>query len=213
MKLYNWQFAPNGRRVRWFVLENGLESPAISEVIDDNMRLTPEFLQMWPHAMVPLLELDDGTRFSEALGIVRYFEDLHPEPNLLGASPVERGMVAMWQRCGYDEGMVGTAEVVRNSFPVFYDRGLPGTTEVVKQSPALVERGQGRVRRFYRKLEDQLKTSHFVAANRFTFADITNRCAMDFAIFGGMDIPGDCPNVKRWYEEVSARPAAQQSIQ
>jgi glutathione S-transferase len=176
------------------------------------MRLTDDFLKMWPHAMVPLLELDDGTRFSEALGIVRYFEDLHPEPNLLGATPVERAMVTMWERRGYDEGMVGTAEVVRNSLPVFYDRGLPGTTEITPQIPALIDRGHLRVGRFYKKLEDQLKTSRYVAANRFTFADITNMCAMDFAIFGGMPIPEDCPNVTRWYKEVSSRPAAPASV-
>lgn len=212
MKLYNWQFAPNCRRVRMFVLEKGLDLPAISEVIGDGMRLTETFLKMWPHAMVPLLELDDGTRFNEALGIVRYFEDLHPDPNLLGATPVERAMVTMWERRGYDEGMVGTAEVVRNSLPVFYDRGLPGTTELVPQIPALIERGHARVSRFYKKLETQLNRSRHIAADRFTFADITNLCAMDFAIFGGMTIPDDCPNVARWHKDVSSRPSAAASV-
>ncbi len=212
MKLYNWQFAPNCRRVRMFLLEKGLDLPAISEVIGDGLKLQPAFIEMWPHAMVPLLELDDGTRFSEALGICRYFEDLHPEPNLLGAAPVERAMITMWERRGYDECMVGTAEVVRNSLDVFHDRALPGVTEPVPQIPALIERGKGRVRRHYEKLEKQLASNTYLAGERFTFADITNLCAMDFAIFGGMPIPRSCPNVERWHALVSGRSAAAASI-
>lgn len=212
MKLYNWQFAPNCRRVRMFVLEKGLDLPKISEVIGDGMRLQSDFIRMWPHAMVPLLELDDGTRFSEALGICRYFEDMKPEPNLLGATSVERAMVTMWERRAYDEGIVGTAEVVRNSMEVFHDRALPGVTEVVPQIPALIERGRGRVRRFYQKFEDQLCQSPHVASDRFTFADITTLCAVDFAIFGGMPIPDECPSIRRWHAEVSARPAASASV-
>ena len=57
MKLYNWQFAPNCRRVRMFVLEKGLDLPAIEEVIGDRLRLVPGYIETWPHAMVPMLEL------------------------------------------------------------------------------------------------------------------------------------------------------------
>ena len=33
--------------------------PAISEVIGDGMKLKPDFIKVWPAAMVPVLELDD----------------------------------------------------------------------------------------------------------------------------------------------------------
>ena len=212
MKLYNWQFAPNCRRVRMFVLEKGLDLPAISEVIGDGMKLRPEYLASWPHHMVPMLELDDGTRIGEALSICTYLEDAHPKPNLMGTGGLERATILSWERRAYDEGMVGTAEVVRNSFPVFHDRGLPGTIEVVPQIPDLIERGRGRVRRFYDKFDDQLRDNRYVAGNRFTMADITALCAMDFAIFGGLNIPQHCTGVLRWYDEVSSRPAAVASV-
>lgn len=211
MKLYNWQFAPNCRRVRMFILEKGLPLPPLPEVValDDALRVDADFVRMWPPAMVPVLELDDGTRISEALAIVRYFEDLYPEPNLLGASPLERARVMMWERPAYDEGIVGTAEVVRNSMPVFHDKALPGVpNEAVPQIPALIERGKGRVRRYYKKINGQLAGNPFMAGDRFTFADITNLCAVDFAMFANMPIPDDCPNVARWYQDVSSRPAA-----
>jgi glutathione S-transferase len=211
MKLYNWQFAPNCRRVRMFILEKGLPLPAMPEVVvlGDALRVDPNFVSMWPPAMVPMLELDDGTRISEALAIVRYLEGTHPEPNLLGSTPLESAFVAMWERPGYDECIVGTAEVVRNGMEVFHDKALPGVpNESVPQIPALIERGKGRVRRYYNRIEKQLSNNAYVAGDRFTFADITNLCAIDFATFAGMTIPDDCPSVVRWHKAVSARPSA-----
>lgn len=215
MKLYNWQFAPNCRRVRMFILEKGLPLPEMPEVVvmDETLKVDPGFVSSWPPAMVPLLELDDGTRIGEALAIVRYIEDTHPQSNLLGASPLEAARVMMWERPAYDECIVGTAEVVRNGMEVFHDRALPGVpNEPVPQIPALIERGKGRVRRYYNRIEKQLAANTFMAGDRFTFADITNLCAIDFAIFAGMPIPEDCPSVRRWHTEVSARPAAVASV-
>ena len=208
MKLYNWQFAPNCRRVRMFVLEKGLDLPVIEEVIGDHLRLVPSYIESWPHAMVPMLELEDGTRISEAMAVCRYLEDTHPEPNLMGKDAKEKGMVEMWERRAYDEGMIGTAEVFRNSHPDFVDRGLPGRLDPVPQIPDLIERGKGRVGRFYRKFDEQLAGNRYVAGDRFTVADVTTLCSTDFAKAVQLEIPGDCPNVARWYEDVSSRPSA-----
>src|SRR5260370_41549738 len=78
MKLYNWQFAPNCRRVRMFVLEKGLERPAIEEVIGDRLLLAPGYIQTWPHAMLPILELRDGTSVGEAMAVCGHCETKHP---------------------------------------------------------------------------------------------------------------------------------------
>ena len=118
----------------------------------------------------------------------------------------------MWERRACDEALTGAAEVFRNSHPVFVDRGLQGSLEPVPQIPALVERGKGRVRRFYRKFEDQLTDNQFVAGDRFTVADITTLCSVDFAKFVGLEMPQDYPSVARWHQEVSARPAARASL-
>ena len=212
MKLYNWQFAPNCRRVRMFVLEKGLDLPAISEVIGDGFKLFPEYIEKWPHALVPMLELDDGTQLGEAAAICRYLEDEHPEPNLMGRDGLEKAKIEMWERRAYDECMIGTAEVFRNSIPEMVDRGIPGSLEPVPQIPALIERGKGRVRRYYQKFDAQLRDNPFMAGDRFSMADITTLCATDFARFAGMEIPADCPNMARWHAQVSARPAAGLSV-
>lgn len=212
MKLYNWQFAPNCRRVRMFMLEKGLDLPAIEEVIGSGLRLLPQYVDTWPHAMVPMLELDDGTRIGEAMAICRYLEDEYPEPNLMGRDGREKGLVEMWERRAYDECMIGTAEVFRNSHPEFVDRGIPGTTEPVPQIPQLIERGKGRVRRYYRKIEAQLRDNRFIAGPRFSVADITTLCSVDFARAVDMPIPPDCKGVARWHEEISVRPSARSSL-
>lgn len=211
MKLYNWQFAPNCRRVRMFVLEKGLDLPAIEEVIGAGFRLLPEYLDRWPHAMVPMLETDDGVQIGEAMAICRYLEDRYSEPSLMGRTGTEKALIEMWERRAYDEGMIGTAEVFRNSHPEFVGRGLPGTLETVPQIPQLIERGRGRVARFYRKFETQLQSNAYLAGERFSVADITALCAIDFATFNGMGIPQDCSALSRWYRLVNARPSASRS--
>jgi glutathione S-transferase len=210
MKLYNWQPTPNCRRVRMFILEKGLELPTIEEV-GEKVHLSESYIKMWPHALVPMLETDDGVRIGEAMAICRFVEDEYPLPNLMGANGREKAVIEMWERRAYDEGMIGSAEIVRNSHPAFADRGLPGSLEPVPQIPPLVERGKGRVRRFYRKFEDQLKDKPFVAGGRFTVADITTLCSIDFAKIIGLEVPSDCPSVARWYREVSSRSAARAS--
>lgn len=211
MKLYNWQRAPNCRRVRMFILEKGLEMPVIEEV-GQEVRLSDDYIKIWPHALVPMIETDDGLRIGEAMAICRFIEDEYPGPNLMGANSREKAVIEMWERRAYDEGMIGSAEVLRNSHPAFVDRGLPGALEPVPQIPTLVERGKGRVRRFYQKFEDQLKDKQFVAGDRFTVADITTLCSIDFAKVLGLEVPDDCPSVARWYREVSSRSAARASL-
>jgi glutathione S-transferase len=210
MKLYNWQISPNCRRVRMFILEKGMEMPPIEEV-GDSLRLSNNYIKIWPHALVPMLETDNGHRIAEAMAICRFLEDEHPEPNLMGVNGKEKACIEMWERRA-DEGLNGAAEVFRNSHPAFVDRGLQGSLEPVPQIPALIERGRGRIERFYRKFDDQLKDNRFVAGDRFTVADITTLCAIDFARAIGVKIPGECSRVIRWHEEVSARPSAKASL-
>ena len=216
MKLYNWQNAPNCRRVRMFILEKGMGPPEIEDVGDQSrpsdIRLSDNYVKIWPHALVPMLETDDGLRIGEAMAICRFLEEEHPEPNLMGRNGREKACIEMWERRAYDEAMVGATEAFRNAHPAFIDRALPGSLEPVPQIPALVERGRGRVSRFYRKFDEQLKKNRFVAGDRFTVADITALCSVDFANLVGMPPPQDCPSLARWHEEISARPAAKASV-
>jgi glutathione S-transferase len=211
MKLYEWDFAPNCRRVRMFLLEKGINIPK-EECITPDIVLKAPYLDKYPHAMVPMLELDDGTQIGEALSIWIYLETLHPEPPLMGTTALEKAVISAWERRAYDEGMVGHAEIFRNSHPKFVDRGLPGHREPVPQIPALVERGKLRVARFHRKFNEQLSKNKFVAGDRFSVADITTITVVDFGHALKMQIPDDCPHVKRWYDEMQQRESVRKSL-
>ena len=92
------------------------------------------------------------------------------------------------------------------------DRGLPGHLEPVPQIPALIERGKLRVARFHRKVNAQLSENRFVAGGRFSVADITTITVIDFGHALDMQIPDDCPNVKRWYDEIQQRESVRRSL-
>jgi len=206
MKLYHWQPAPNPRRVRIFLAEKSISVPM--EDVGEGPRLRSDYRANYSFAMVPMLELDDGTQIGEAMAICRYFEDLHPDPPLMGVDARDKAVVDMWERRAWNEGMAGAAEVFRNTHAAFVDRGLPGFSEPVPQIPALVERGRRRVAHFFQVFDAQLAGRSYVAGERYSVADITTLCSIDFAKMAKIDIPRECTDLRRWYETVSARPSA-----
>ena len=207
MKLYSWGRAPNPRRVLIYLREKGIEVPVEDAGAPGEPVLKPEFLAAWPHRRVPLLVLDDGTWIGEATAICRYFETLHPEPPLMGRDAKEAALIEMWERIAEWEGLHAISEVFRNMRPEFADRSLAGHEAALPQIPALVERGRLRMGLFYEKFEARLADNAFVAGDRFSVADITTLCTVDFARVARLTIPDGCANMKRWHEAVSARPS------
>lgn len=208
MKLYVWGIAPNPRRVQIFLAEKGMKVPFEDAGVPDTPLLKPEFLQAHPHRRVPLLVLEDGSQIGEAMAICRYFETLQPEPALMGTDARDRATVEMWERTAYNEGLDAVAEYFRNGRKSFAGRGMPGMPGTVEQIPALVERGKQRLGWFYDKIDKRLADSEFLAGKRYTVADITALCAVDFAKRVGAEPPADRKSLARWHAAVSARPSA-----
>jgi glutathione S-transferase len=71
MKIYDWRLAPNPKRLRMFLVEKNIDIP-IEEVAGDDLRLRPDYIARYPQAMVPMLELDDGTQLGESMAICRF---------------------------------------------------------------------------------------------------------------------------------------------
>ena len=206
MKLYTWGRAPNPRRVLIYVAEKDIELEVVEA--GEGAHLTDDYLARYEGRMVPMLELDDGTQIGEAMAICRYLEEAYPAPPLFGVNRVDRACVDMWERRAETEGFAGAAEVFRNSTPAFAGRGLPAFEEPIEQIPALVDRGRQRLARFYRRIDRQLADNRFIAGPRFSVADITALCVIDFATRAAKaGLPEDCANAIRWHAEVSARPS------
>ena len=98
MKLYDFTRAPNPRRVRVFLAEKDITVPMEQVDLFTGANRTPEALRRNPYGGLPVLELDEGTCIAESVAICRYFEDLHPQPALMGVDAKDRAVVEMWNR-------------------------------------------------------------------------------------------------------------------
>jgi glutathione S-transferase len=79
----------------------------------------------------------------------------------------------------------------------------------VPQVPDWGEANKPRVMEFRTLLEAELKDRRYVAGDRYSVADITGLCAIDFMKPAKLAVPETMANLKRWHAEVSARPSAQ----
>jgi glutathione S-transferase len=207
MKFYDCATAPSPRRVRIFLAEKGIAVPTVQVNLRAGEQFTPEFRAINPDCTVPVLELDDGVRIFDAIGICVYFEAVQPDPPLMGASPAERGLVAAWQRRCERDGFYALMDAFRNATPGLKGRAVPGP-DSYDQIPALAERGRARLARFFESMDQRLAQSEFVAGPRYSIADITALVTVDWAGGIKMTIPDGASSLKRWHAAVSARPSA-----
>ena len=61
---------------------------------------------------------------------------------------------------------------------------------------------------FLALLDRELKGRRYIAGDRYTVADITGMISVDFMKPAKLAMPDTLTNLKRWHDEVSARPSA-----
>ncbi len=201
MKLYEFEPFPNPRRVRMFLAEKGVSIDRVQVNVPDGEHRSEVIRSKNPSATVPFLELDDGSCISECAAISRFVEAKHPEPALLGSTPAEQGRVDMWQR-RVEDGLL-------NAILTYFHHATPGLGSLeLYQNKDWGEKNRQRAADTMRFLDGELANRSYVAGESYSIADITALCGVDFCKFVELDIPEDCSNLKRWYDEVSARPSA-----
>jgi glutathione S-transferase len=193
--------------VRIFAAEKGIELDRFEVDLRAGEQFSDAFRQLNPDCVVPVLELDDGTAITEVTAICTYLEALQPEPNLTGATPLERARVLEWNAKIEQQGLLAMAELLRNKARGFEGHALTGP-ERYEQIPELADRGRRRVQAFLGRLETRLADHEFVAGDRYSIADITALVLVDFAGWLKVGIPDAATNLKRWYAAVSRRPSA-----
>jgi len=208
VKLYDFELAPNPRRVRIFLAEKGIEIPTVQVNVRQGEQFSAGFLKVNPYSVIPVLELDDGTCLGESVAICRYIEALYPQPILMGRDAKDQAIVEMWNRRAELEGMLAAGEAVRNALPLFVDRSISGVPGGFPQIPALVERGKKRLARFFAFCDRQLADNAVLAGAHFTIADITAFVAVEFAKRAESSIPAECGNLARWHEKIASRASA-----
>jgi len=201
MILYDCKPAPNPRRTRIFLAEKGISMPTVQVDMMKKEHKTPEYSAINPLQRMPALVLDDNTVITESLAICRYFEALQPNPPLFGQGAKEIALVEMWSRRVENNFFATVAAVFRHLHPAMKEFEVP-------QVPAWAEANKPRVTAFLELLDGELANREFIAGDRFSVADITALCTVDFMKPARLTVPEGATNLKRWHAAVSARPSA-----
>lgn len=204
MKLYTSARAPNPRRVLMFIAEKNITGIELVQIdLGKGEHRSHAFLELNPLGQVPVLELDDGRQLAETRAICTYLEGLQPQPNLMGDGFEERAFIEMMDRRCELQLFLKIAHCVRHSHP-----GL-----AMLEQPQFADYGaaQGqKMRDTARWLDGVLATQPYVAGERFTIADITAFCALEFARGLMRFRPGEegmgC--LQAWRDMVAERPSA-----
>ena len=199
MKLYSFPGAPNPRRVLIFAAEKNLQLDLVNVDLRGGETKRSEFLEKNPSGKIPVLELADGTCIAETIAICRYLEALAPEPNLFGRDPLETALIEAHHRHIEFElhPNIGAAWV---NGPIVAAAGLVEPIEAQRL------RGAGLTRKYYHRLNDELARRPFVAGERFTVADISALCMIDFGA-NLVDLKPDdsLTHLWTWHERLNER--------
>jgi glutathione S-transferase len=204
--LYDCATAPSPRRARILLAEKGVVHEAIQVDLRNGEHLGDAYRKVNPQCTVPALRTDEGLLLTDNAAITAWLEARFPEPPLLGSTPAEKAEIASWNWRVEFEGLLAIAEALRNSAPAMAHRALPGPVDYA-QIPELAERGLARARQFFVMLNDRLAGREYVAADRFSIADITAVVAVDFARVVKVKPGEQHPHLQRWRAALAQRPS------
>lgn len=197
MKIYDTKTAPTPRRVRMFLAEKGIAMEYVQVDIEQGANLSPEMRAKNPLGKIPVLELDDGTCISETLAICQYFEALHPEPTLMGKTPLQKAQIMQWQQRAELYLFVQVGMCFQHTTGYFKDRMNP--------VPEYGREAGINARKFLHMMDKHLADNTYLAGDEFSIADITALAAIDFARVVKIRIQPEQTHLQRWYDLLQER--------
>ena len=202
IEVYSWA-TPNGHKVHIMLEECGLPYRAHAIDIGAGDQFTAEFLAISPNNKIPAI-LDpagpDGRPLSlfESGAILMYLAE--KTGRFMPADPRGRYEVLQWLM--FQMGGVGPMLGQAHHFRLY----APEKIEYA------INRYTNEARRLYGVMDKRLAESRFMAGPDYTIADI--------AIFPWLRswekqgiIWHDYPHLKRWFDEIGARPAVQRGVE
>lgn len=200
--LHSWP-TPNGIKVSIMLEETGLPYEAFPVNIGAGDQFKPEFLAISPNNRIPAIVDPDGPggkplSLFESGAILIYLAEKTGQ--FLSADPATRYATLqwlMWQMGGFGP-MLGQAHHFRIYAP--------------EPIPYAIDRYTKEAGRLYGVLDKQLGKTRFLAGDAYSIADIATFPWSRSIERQGYTL-GDFPNVKRWFEEIAARPAVERGVQ
>ncbi len=194
--LYTWT-TPNGRKVSIALEEMGLPYKAHPIDISKDEQFAPAFLEVAPNNRIPaMVDRDTGMVLMESGAILIYLADKTGQ--LMPALPRARYVALQWLM--FQMGGVG---------PMFgqVHHFLRAAKEPV---PYAIERYTTETRRLYGVLNERL-SEHEYLADEYSIADIATYPWTARYEWHKTRLE-DFPNVKRWFDAISARLAVQRGM-
>jgi maleylacetoacetate isomerase/maleylpyruvate isomerase len=93
VKLYTYFRSSAAFRVRIALNLKGLAYQPVFVHLARGEHRKPDYSSVNAQALLPTLELDDGTRLSQSLAIMEYLEEQHPRPPLLPGDALDKARV------------------------------------------------------------------------------------------------------------------------
>ncbi|MBI3506976.1 MAG: glutathione S-transferase N-terminal domain-containing protein [Proteobacteria bacterium] len=197
IELYTWT-TPNGRKASVMLEELGLAYNVHKINIGKDEQFTPEFLAINPNNRIPAIVDTDGpggkplTVFESGAILIYLAEKTGSK--LLPTDPRQRSVVLqwlMWQMGGVGP-MFGQTHHFMHAAPEKVSYGI--------------ERYSKETRRLYRVMDKRLGEVAYLAGADYSIADIATYPWVARHEHHKVDL-AEFPNVKRWFDAISARPA------
>jgi GST-like protein len=189
---------PNGWKASIMLEEVGLPYNLHRIDLGKAEQKTPEFLKINPNGRIPAIVDRDAGDFPvfESGAIMLYLAE--KTGKLIPSDAKGRSLVIQWLmfQMGGVGPMQGQAHVFLHSAP--------------ETIPYAIERYQNETRRLYGVLDARLTDNAYLAGD-FSLADIANWTWIWFHGFAGIPLE-DFPNLKRWFDELEARPGFQRGM-
>lgn len=203
MKIYDVEGFPNPARVRIALAEKGATDQVEFIPVDvmGGEHRSEAFRARNPDAVVPCLELADGTHISQCTAITEYIDGTFDGPSLTGTSAKERATVSM-MNLRAESGLL-------NAVGAYFHHATPGLGPdlEVYQNAEWGQRQRQVAEGTMAYLDGVLAKNDYLAGNSFTVADITAFAGLAFADYAKVDIPETLTNLVAWREKVAARPS------
>ncbi len=190
---------PNGHKISIALEELAL--PYTLHVLELSQQVQKEdwFLRINPNGRIPaIVDRDEGDfAVFESGAILIYLAE--KTGRLMPSDPKGRSRVLQWLmfQMGGIGPMMGQANVFFRYFPE-------------KIQPA-IDRYQGESKRLFRVLDHHLREHEYLAGD-YSIADIANWAWVRTHRWSGVEID-DLPDLRRWRDQVRARPAVQRGIE
>jgi GST-like protein len=199
-----WSWAtPNGQKVHIAMEELGLPYKIVPVNIGAGDQFKPEFLAITPNHRIPAIVDPEGPggkplRLFESGAILIYLAE--KTGRLIPTDPAARYVCLQWLM--FQMGGIGPMFGQYNHFHNYAPEKIPYA----------MDRYAKEVRRLYGVLEKRLKDVPYLAGEAYSIADIAAFPWVRNPDRRGIEA-GEFPAVKRWLDEIEARPAVQRGLE